>query len=363
MEWLRLADHPERVEHIFAVDADDEFAIAFQRFPTVFLKQSGGPVLAWNAAASISKGDVLVQLSDDWKPTKGWDAAILAAIGDVEAPVVLAVNDGHRKDDLLCMAILTRARYKAQGYMFHPEFFSMFSDNWFSHCAFRDGAVIDARDRITFEHVHPIFGKAEMDETYERSNAPYQYQTGEGIFRRLKNGERVSSDMEGWFDFRDVYDYLAATVPNVGKIVEVGAWQGKSICYLRDRLDDLGKSDAETIAVDTFEGDDDTGKRNVFREFMANVGRRKIPIMRTDSIAAAHDFRNESLDGVFIDAAHDYESVKADIEAWRGKVKAGGFFGGHDVDSEGVQRALADCGIKYAVQCRCWIQKDKQPTP
>jgi hypothetical protein len=114
-----------------------------------------------------------------------WDKLILDTISDTFAPAVLAVSDGHRKDDLLCMAILTRARYNQQGHLFHPEFFSMFSDNWFSHCAFRDGVVIDARDRITFEHVHPAFGKAEMDETYARSNAAEHYQKGSEIFQRL----------------------------------------------------------------------------------------------------------------------------------------------------------------------------------
>jgi hypothetical protein len=184
-EWLRLADDPKRVEHIFAVDADDEEAEVFLRFPSIIMDNNGGPVAAWNTAAKSSTGQILVQLSDDWKPFRGWDTAIVDAIGDTSAPAVLAVSDGHRKDDLLCMAILTRARYKHQGHLFHPEFFSMFSDNWFSHCAFRDGVVIDARDRITFEHVHPAFGKAEMDETYARSNAAEHYQKGSEIFQRL----------------------------------------------------------------------------------------------------------------------------------------------------------------------------------
>jgi glycosyltransferase involved in cell wall biosynthesis len=184
-EWLRLADDPKRIEHIFAVDADDEEAEVFLRFPSIIMDNNGGPVAAWNIAAKQSTGQILIQLSDDWKPFRGWDTAIVDAIGDTSAPAVLAVSDGHRKDDLLCMAILTRERYKQQGYLFHPEFFSMFSDNWFSHCAFRDGVVIDARDRITFEHVHPAFGKAEMDETYARSNAAEHYQKGSKIFQRL----------------------------------------------------------------------------------------------------------------------------------------------------------------------------------
>jgi glycosyltransferase involved in cell wall biosynthesis len=201
-EWLRLADDPKRVEHIFAVDSDDEEAEVFLRFPSIIMDNNGGPVAAWNIAAKQSTGQILVQLSDDWKPFRGWDTAIVDAITKepvmhidssphhvhrepLKCPAVLAVSDGHRKDDLLCMAILTRARYKQQGHLFHPEFFSMFSDNWFSHCAFRDGVVIDARDRITFEHVHPAFGKAEIDATYARSNAAEHYQKGSEIFQRL----------------------------------------------------------------------------------------------------------------------------------------------------------------------------------
>lgn len=39
---------------------------------------------------------------------------------------------------------------------------------------------------------------------------------------------------------------------------------------------------------------------------------------------------NNSLDLVFIDADHSYESVKKDIECWLPKVKSGGFITGHD---------------------------------
>jgi hypothetical protein len=82
------------------------------------------------------------------------------------------------------MAILTRARYKAQGYLFHPDFKSMYSDNYFTHCSYQDGCVIEARD-IIFEHLHPAFGKAEMDETYATSNARERYTEGLEIFNRL----------------------------------------------------------------------------------------------------------------------------------------------------------------------------------
>lgn len=361
MNWLRAADNPDAIEHIFGLDQDDYASAPLATVRNVVNHPIAGhgPVGAWNACAAASSGQVLVQLSDDWEPVQGWDTAILSAIGDTTKSSVLAVSDGHRKDDLLCMAILTRARYKQQGHLFHPEFFSMHSDNWFSECAFRDGVVIDARDCITFEHMHPAFGKAEVDETYARSNDSYRYKTGENILRRLREGVKVSADIEGWFDFRDVYDYVAATLPDGGTFAEVGCWKGKSLIYLSHRLEDAGKN-CWLDCIDSFTGDSDTGRMDVYGEFLDNVTESDasgVRPMRKKSVKATAEFPDSSLDGIFIDAAHDYESVKADIAAWLPKVKPGGFFGGHDIDAPGVLRAVNEAGFEWKQVGRCWIKK------
>jgi glycosyltransferase involved in cell wall biosynthesis len=185
-EWLRRAKNPDAIEHIFAIDHDDEASLPLCLANHIALTTTGC-VAAWNAAARKSRGDVLVQVSDDFEPPMGWDELILAELGDTSTPKVLAVSDGTRNDDLLCMAIMTRKRYKEQGHMFHPEFISMYSDTWFSHKAFADGVVIDARDRLVFQHNHPLFGKAEWDETYARSNSDENYALGKQVFEKLKS--------------------------------------------------------------------------------------------------------------------------------------------------------------------------------
>jgi hypothetical protein len=240
-KWLESAADPDSVEHIFGLDIDDPEVMLLTVYNHVFLTGDGGPVAAWNVAATRAKGEILVQLSDDWEPFQGWDMAIREAIGDTSKPAVLAVSDGHRKDDLLCMAIMTRQRFVDQGYFFYTEFFSMFSDNWFSYEAFRDGVVIDARDRIVFEHIHPAFGKAESDATYERSNASIHYQMGQEIFEKLVNGVSATgvfrSDLHDTHaDSPQLADWLKRNLSKDVMVYDLGCGNG----FLVDELNAAG---------------------------------------------------------------------------------------------------------------------------
>lgn len=183
--WLNLAADPSRVEHIFAVDADDKDSVQMARQFVSVVSEEKTCVAAWNLAAKKARGDLLVQLSDDWIPPQGWDAKLLAAVErrDLQKePVVVAVSDGTRRDDLLCMAILSRARYEQQGHLFFEGYESVYSDNEFSFRAFRDGVVLDLRGELKFEHVHPAFGKAPNDATYAHTNAKDRYERGAQLF-------------------------------------------------------------------------------------------------------------------------------------------------------------------------------------
>lgn len=214
--FFRTSFIPIGVEHTFGIDADDKESLQhLKQYRHLVIEDPAGCVKAWNALASISQGKVLVQVSDDWFPPMHWDEGIWqvleketkkrggpsAKVGEV--PLVVAVSDGHRRDGLLCMAILTRARYEQQRdslgtknaldpskevmgepYLFSPDYYSMFSDNEFTVRAFSDGVVLDLRNEITFEHQHPVFGNAEWDETYKRQNDRAHYETGFAAFVR-----------------------------------------------------------------------------------------------------------------------------------------------------------------------------------
>lgn len=183
-KWLNTATNPNSVQHIFAIDDDDTASLTGINTERVIVPRGQGCVAAWNAAAQKCTGDILVQMSDDWAPVQGWDDLIRKEFEGCEDERVLAISDGHRTDDLLCMAILNRKRYEKQGFMFHPKFVSVFSDDYFTWAAKKDGVLKDAK-HIVFEHEHPVFGKGAMDATYEANNAPERYSKGHITFNEL----------------------------------------------------------------------------------------------------------------------------------------------------------------------------------
>lgn len=71
-------------------------------------------------------------------------------------------------------------------------------------------------------------------------------------------------------------------------------------------------------------------------------------VIRDFSQNASNWFLEESLDMVYLDARHDYDSVFADIEAWLPKIKTGGILAGHDYVEDGV-RKQGVFGVKSAV--------------
>jgi hypothetical protein len=58
----------------------------------------------------------------------------------------------------------------------------------------------------------------------------------------------------------------------------------------------------------------------------------RMTLIEKTSIDAAAWLAGAQLDFVFIDADHSYEAVKADIAAWRERIRPGGWLTGHDYD-------------------------------
>lgn len=169
-------------------------------------------------------------------------------------------------------------------------------------------------------------------------------------------------DIPGWFQWRDAQIEAVAHFPDGSRFVEVGVYLGRSLCSLAEVVANSGR-DVTVLGVDTCRGSGPEGKSDtdahagaveygagtmaglLHRNVIACGFADSVQILIADSIAAAALFPGESLAWVHIDARHDYDSVSADIAAWRPKVSPGGWLSGDDYDVHawpGVVDAVRD---------------------
>lgn len=171
---------------------------------------------------------------------------------------------------------------------------------------------------------------------------------------------------EPWFTYPNLYSDMINQLPNGSTMVEVGSWKGKSIAYFVVEAINRGKQ-ITSYSVDTWEGSEEhidnevIKSKSLYEVFLNNTApiKEKFFHIRKPSVEAAADFIDDSLDFVFIDAAHDYESVKTDIVAWINKVKSGGVIAGHDYLFPDVKRAVdeyfGDSVLFRDSMENCWI--------
>ncbi len=166
-------------------------------------------------------------------------------------------------------------------------------------------------------------------------------------------------DIQGWFDFAEVYDLCLDNAKDGGVMVEVGTWMGKSAAYMCEQKR-LKNRNVEFVCVDKFGGtqDDEGMNRTVenlggefFHQFEKNmkdcgfVYPDDYEVIIADSKTASLSFDDGTLDMVMIDAMHDYASVYADAITWKRKVKVGGYMCFHDFERDSVSKAVAEAGI------------------
>jgi SAM-dependent methyltransferase len=154
--------------------------------------------------------------------------------------------------------------------------------------------------------------------------------------------------------------WLAEQASTRKRIVEVGSWMGRSTRAIADNQPE----GAILYAVDTWRGTPSktatdaectlynrelAGKPEawLYQQFIQNLKDVNVIAFPLPSIYAAHYFyrSGEPFDMIFLDAAHDYDSVKADLMAWRPMLAAGGLLCGHDYHDykgrfPGVDRAV-----------------------
>lgn len=178
--------------------------------------------------------------------------------------------------------------------------------------------------------------------------------------------------IQGWMQPAEL-EWLAKQASTRKLIVEVGSWLGRSTRAMADNL----QPGAVLYAVDTWEGTPGPGecaerligkpKDWLLQEFIRNIGddllHRKVSDDK-DYIYTVRPHQAASVEGarylcggggnsgcysirpdmIFLDAGHNYEDVKADLEAWAPYLAPGGLLCGHDFGGSfpGVSRAVRE---------------------
>ncbi|MDZ4241921.1 MAG: class I SAM-dependent methyltransferase [Candidatus Omnitrophota bacterium] len=137
------------------------------------------------------------------------------------------------------------------------------------------------------------------------------------------------------------YDYLLNLVKEKGykKGCEVGLWYGRTFLHLLSRVPDLilfGVDNWSPCDAD-HDRDQTANRKTVYNRAAGHPGAR---IIEASSLDAARVFTRESLDFVFLDADHSESAVRADIEAWKNKIRPGGILCGDDYDMAPVKAAV-----------------------
>jgi hypothetical protein len=179
-------------------------------------------------------------------------------------------------------------------------------------------------------------------------------------------------NIQGWFSFDRIYKSVVNEL-NEGLIVEVGSWLGKSSAFMAVEIYNSKKPIA-FHCVDHWNGSEEHQNRDIVKDnqlyetFLKNMKPVKdivIPIRKT-SLEASKDYNDASINFVFIDASHDYENVKSDLDAWYPKIKPGCLFGGHDYGPthHEVRKAVDEFCLKNSYQVTskddCWIIRKRK---
>lgn len=179
-------------------------------------------------------------------------------------------------------------------------------------------------------------------------------------------------DLHGWASEGPVFNKLIEEIkPEL--IVEVGTWKGASAVNIA-RLASANNPEAKVVCVDTWLGspefwDDKSdplrygsmnfknGYPQVYYTFLNNVvslGLSDVIIpFPTTSFVASQWFKTKNIksDLIYIDATHEYEEVKLDIQCWFSVLKDGGVLFGDDYNWAGVKKAVDEARISIKGFC------------
>jgi predicted O-methyltransferase YrrM len=176
---------------------------------------------------------------------------------------------------------------------------------------------------------------------------------------------RMNYEEPNFFDYAEFYDFISEQPYTI--FVEVGCWLGHSVSYLAQTM--RNKPNVKIYAIDLFDDSYDLKKYDYLEGIRYKLFQKKLIEAKVNDIVipiksvswdGAANFSDESVDFVFIDADHSYESVKKDIEAWLPKIRKNGIISGHDYGNgnpSGVKQAVDEKFTNFELKGSCWYSK------
>ena len=186
------------------------------------------------------------------------------------------------------------------------------------------------------------------------------------------------NEIPGWFSYQKLYDEVIEKLPNNSNVIELGSWMGKSTNYFATKLKETNKN-VRFTAIDTFKGSvgyDNLLHRTMLKPFDNDLYTEfsnnsiisnnfdDIQIVKDTSDNAKNLFLNNSQDFIMVDAGHEYDDVKNDINNWFYKVKPGGIIAGDDFGTnlfEGLTKAVDEYFYGQVTSKEGWVWFRKRP--
>lgn len=187
-KWISRACNPEHIEYILSLDSNDPAAIHYSskyKGVQVIHNPNQTAIEAINVAAKMTKGNIIVVVSDDFDCPQNWDRQLLRAL-DGRRNFCAKAQDGHQSF-IITLPIMDREYYNSFGYVYYPEYQHMFCDTEMSCVAWITGRYIPIN--VQFKHNHYSVMKTRKDAINIKNDATWPQ--GERLFvsrRRMNFG-------------------------------------------------------------------------------------------------------------------------------------------------------------------------------
>lgn len=149
----------------------------------------------------------------------------------------------------------------------------------------------------------------------------------------------VPPDIQGWFaHWEPMLKMIEAN--RFTRCVEVGTWLGKSAIAVARLIALWGGT---LVCVDHWRGSASFPEElrpkipasyTTFLKYLRRYKIKNVTTIREASPAAARHVSDGSVDFIYLDASHDGDSVRADLDAWWPKLRSGGIIAGDDYGDE-----------------------------